>query len=194
MDNKLSRFFLYFMLTLGEGQNKEYWIEYLQTIQNDSTLRAATYTVQSWCQEIGNFRSIESPANTRSGLISCWNLWIQDIRSDYPVLFNFLKNQRFFDSGTTFLKTLNTFATITHRKILRTHQKYNFTTIFTSFENIISTSVCILKNNFPERRAERTWLANTFREEPTVKRITICIISKIDPTSKIFKKVTATSE
>jgi len=182
------------MSTLGEGQNKEYWIEYLQTIQNDSALRAATYTVQSWCQEIGNFRSIESPNNIRSGLISCWNLWIQDIRSDYPDLFNFLIQQRFFASGTTFLKTLNSFAKITHRKIFRTNQKYNFPHIFTSFENILATSVCILQNNFPVRRSERTWLACIFSEEPIVKSITVCIISKIDPTSKIFKKATATSE
>jgi len=182
------------MSSLGEGQNKEYWIDYLQTIQTDSSLRAATYTIQSWCQEIGNFGSIESPDNVRSGLISCWNLWIQDIRSDYPDLFSFLKDQSFFDSGTTFLKTLNTFATITHRKILRTNKKYNFPTIFSSFKNIIDTSVCILQNNFSKRREERIWLADSFKREPTVKRITVRIIGKIDPTSKIFKKEIATSE
>jgi len=182
------------MSILGEGQNKEYWIDYLQAIQNDSTLRAATYTIQSWCQEIGNFRSIESPDNIRSGLISCWNLWVQDIRSDYPDLFNFLAKQRFFASGTKFLTTLNTFANITHGKIFRTNQKYSFPQTFTSFENIIATSVCVLRNNFPARQTERTWLACIFREEPVVKSITVRIISKIDPTSKIFQKATATSE
>jgi len=181
------------MIYLGDGKDKEHWIDYIQTIRNDSTLSAATYTIVSWCREIGNLNSIESPDNVKSGLISCWNLWIQDIRTDYPHFFNFLVSKKFFDSGTTFLKKLNTVAKISHKKIFRINQSYLFHKIFENFTDILETSVCILQKKFPNRPQERKWLSHIFKKEPIVKSITITIIAKIDPSSDIFKKVPAVS-
>jgi len=182
------------MTHLGDGKDKEHWIDYIQIIRNDSTLRAATYTIVSWCREIGNFNSVESPNNVRSGLISCWNLWIQDIRTDYPHFFNFLLSKKFFDIGTTFLNKLNTVAKISHKRIFRINQTYRFHKIFENFNNILETSVCILQKKFQNRPQERKWLSRIFKKDPTVKSITITIIAKIDPSSDIFKKVPATSE
>jgi len=182
------------MIHLGDGKDKEYWIDYIRTIRNDSSLSASTYTIVSWCQEIGNFNSIESPHNVKSGLISCWNLWIQDIRAEYPYFFNLLVSKKFFDSGTTFLNKLNTVAKISHKKIFRINQTYHFHKIFEKFNDILQTSVCILQKKFPNRPQERKGLSHIFKNEPIVKSITTTIIAKVDPSSDIFNKVPATSE
>ena len=182
------------MTNLGDGKDKEYWIDYIQTIRNDSTLSASTYTIASWCREIGNFNSIESPNNVKSGLISCWNLWIQDLRADYPHFFNFLISKKFFNSGTIFLNKLNTVAEISHKRIFRINQTYQFHKIFENFNDILKTSVCILQKKFINRLQERKWINCVFKREHTVKSITTTIIAKIDPSSDIFKKIPATSE
>jgi len=182
------------MIRLGDGKDKEHWIDYIQTIRNDSTLSASTYTIISWCREIGNFNSIESPNNVKNGLISCWNLWIQDLRADYPLFFNFLVSKKFFGRGTIFLNKLNTVAKISHKKIFRVNQTFLFHKIFENFNDILKTSVCILQKKFPNRPQEREWLSCIFKKEPIVKSITTTIIAKIDPSSDIFKKVQATSE
>ena len=170
------------MSILGEGENKEFWIDYLQKVKSDSELQASTYTIASWCQEIGNPNSFESPNNIKEGLTSCWNLWIQDLRANYPELYQFLNQEEFFLNGTFFLRKINTFTIITHGKIFRTNNKFPFRNIFANFNNIIATSLCILRNKFRNRARQRSWLTRTLDSSSIVRKITTNIVKNVNPT------------
>jgi len=170
------------MSTLGEGENREFWIDYLQKVKSDSNLQASTYTIASWCQEIGNPNSFESPNNIKEGLTSCWNLWIQDLHADYPELYQFLNQEKFFLNGTLFLRKINIFTIITHGNIFRTNNKFPFKNTFANFNNIIAASLCILRNKFRDRSGQRSWLTRTLDSSSTVKKITNNLVKNINPT------------
>jgi len=182
------------MAELGDGHSKEFWLDYLQTVQSSPDQRASTYTVHSWCQEIGNFHSVESPSQVRAGIISCWNLWFRDLYKDFPELFRTLCKAKFFSRSITFLQKLHSISKITHRKIYQLNQQYFFSKTFDHFDSIIQIAICILSNTFANRRQERTWIQRTLDSSRHIKYSVTRIISKIDPEASILSRRTATTE
>jgi len=180
------------MAELGDGHNKEFWLEYLQNVETDSDQRASTYTVSSWCQEIGNFNSIESPSQVRAGIISCWNFWFTDLFRDYPELSRTLNKAKFFSRSIIFLRKLNRISNITHRKIFQLNRRYSFHKTFENFDKIIGSSIHILRHSFSGQHFERSW--RTLNDTPVIKHLILQIITKIDPAIGNFREYPAESE
>jgi len=164
---------------------KKYWIDILQSYYQDRNLSSDEDQITLWTQDVTDpITTSQSPRIIARNLIHFWNQWIQNFRSNHPVIFEYFSGRKVFTPGSSFLHNINIRKEkIDRSNLLHLCRHFSFDTFFIKLDQIISAIIDILD----DKQERIIWIRHFFTQNPFYRKLILTLVKRIDPNSFIFR-------